>query len=167
MQTLFTQDASGSYSPAADDVVVAAALRITSKAVRRYSSPLINPRAVREYLVLLLAGLEYEIFAALFLDVRNRVIKFDELFRGTLAEAAVYPREVVKAALKYNAAAVIFVHNHPSGETTPSYADEAITRRLKAALDLVDVRVLDHLIVGVDHVESFSERGALVAPPSR
>jgi DNA repair protein RadC len=107
-----------------------------------------------------LATYEHEVFACLMLDNRNRVIAFRELFRGTIDGASVYPREVVKQALADNAAAVIFAHNHPSGATEPSQADIAITERLKKALALIDVRVLDHLIVG-DEVTSFAERGIL------
>ena len=100
-------------------------------------------------------------FAALFLDNRHRVIRYEELFRGTIDGASVHPREVVKAALKLNAAALIFAHNHPSGVAEPSHADERLTRRLRDALGLVDIRVLDHVVIGDQQMVSFAERGLL------
>jgi DNA repair protein RadC len=124
-------------------------------------SALSNPRATREFLRMRLRDLPHEVFCCVYLDNRNRVIGFEELFRGTIDGASVHPREVVKEALSRNAAAVILVHNHPSGVAEPSQADELITRRLKEALGLVDIRVLDHLIVGDGVCESFAERGLL------
>lgn len=120
-----------------------------------------SPGAVREYLKLHFTGREYESFVAIFLDAQHRVIDVDELFRGTLTQTSVYPREVVKAALKHNAAAVIFAHNHPSGVAEPSQADRMLTDALKNALALVDVRCLDHFIVAGVEVLSFAERGLL------
>jgi len=122
---------------------------------------LTNPRSTREYLRMQLRDLPYEVFAIIYLDNRNRVIKYSELFRGTIDGATVHPREVVKEALANNAAAVILAHNHPSGVAEPSQADELITRRLKESLAVVDIRVLDHLVVGDGCVESFAERGLL------
>jgi len=122
---------------------------------------LTSPVAVREYLRLHLQALPHEVFVALFLDAQNRVIEIEELFRGTLTQTSVYPREVVKHALRHNAGAVIFAHNHPSGVAEPSRADEALTQALKQALALVDVRVLDHFIVAGSGVVSFAERGLL------
>ncbi|MES9956979.1 MAG: DNA repair protein RadC [Sedimenticola sp.] len=119
-----------------------------------------SPEDSKCYARLQLAEHEQEIFAAMFLDNRHRLIAFDRLFYGTVDGATVHPREVVKAALKHNAAAVIFAHNHPSGVAEPSQADQRITTRLKDALALVDVRVLDHLVVG-DSTVSFAERGLL------
>ncbi|MDH5516495.1 MAG: DNA repair protein RadC [Gammaproteobacteria bacterium] len=119
-----------------------------------------NPDATKHYLAAQLRTYKHEVFAGLFLDNRHRVIKFEELFSGTIDGASVYPREVVKKAMSYNAAAVIFAHNHPSGVAEPSQADKNITRRLSDALSLVDVRVLDHIIVG-DELVSFAERGYL------
>ncbi|HEY9202436.1 MAG TPA: DNA repair protein RadC [Gammaproteobacteria bacterium] len=119
-----------------------------------------SPEDTRQYLSSQLRDYPHEVFAALFLDQRHRVICFEELFRGTIDGASVYPREVVKKALQHNAAALIFAHNHPSGVAEPSQADEQITRRLIEALKLVDVRVLDHFVVG-DEVVSFAERGLL------
>ena len=120
-----------------------------------------NPRATRDYLRLQLAPRDHEVFAILFLDNRHRVIEFVPLFRGTIDGASVHPREVVKEALSRNAAAVILAHNHPSGVAEPSQADELITNRLRDALALVDVRVLDHFVVTGDAIVSFAERGLL------
>ncbi|MDQ6618442.1 MAG: DNA repair protein RadC [Pseudomonadota bacterium] len=122
---------------------------------------LTSPQAVRDYLRLALACRPYEVFVGLFLDSQNRVIGVDELFRGTLAQTSVYPREVVKAALARNAAAMIFAHNHPSGVAEPSRADELLTQALRQALALVDVRTLDHFVVAGTQVVSFAERGLL------
>jgi DNA repair protein RadC len=118
-----------------------------------------SPEAVKHYLQLHLASRPHEVFAALFLDARHRLIAFDELFRGTLTQTSVYPREVVTCALNHHAAAVVLAHNHPSGCTEPSRADESLTQTLKSALALVDVRVLDHMIVGRGHTLSMAERG--------
>jgi len=121
-----------------------------------------SPTAVRDYLRLTLSSLPHEIFVILYLDAQNRLIKSDELFRGTLTQTSVYPREVVKLSLACNAAAVILAHNHPSGVAEPSRADELITRSLKQALALVDVKVLDHFIIaGNTPPLSFAERGLL------
>jgi len=121
-----------------------------------------TPGAVRDYLRLHLAGLGHEVFFALWLDAQNRLIAAEDLFRGTLTQTSVYPREVVKKALQHNAAAVVLAHNHPSGVSEPSSADEFLTRELKQALALVDVRVLDHFIVaGQSQPLSFAERGLL------
>lgn len=120
-----------------------------------------SPDDTRRYLTVRLRDYPYEVFACLFLDNRHRIIHFEELFRGTVDGASVHPREVVKQALAHNAAAVIFAHNHPSGVAEPSRADEMITRRLKDALALVDIRVLDHVVVGDGETVSFAERGLL------
>jgi len=122
---------------------------------------LTSPEAVRDYLRLSLSPLPYEAFIALFLDSQNRLLAARELFRGTLAQTSVYPREVVKAALAENAAGVIFAHNHPSGVAEPSRADELLTASLKSALALVDIRTLDHFVVAGHRVVSFAERGLL------
>ena len=127
----------------------------------RTRSALTSPQAVRDYLRLALGGREHEVFLTLFLDAQHRVISAEELFRGTLTQTSVYPREIVKAALKANAAAVIFAHNHPSGVAEPSQADELLTRQLKEALGMVDVKVLDHFIVAGRATLSFAERGLL------
>jgi DNA repair protein RadC len=116
---------------------------------------------VRDYLRLTLGQRPYEVFVAIFLDAQNRLIAANELFRGTLTQTSEYPREVVKAALAHNAAALVFAHNHPSGIAEPSHADEILTRSLKQALALVEVKVLDHFIVGGSQAMSFAERGLL------
>ncbi len=120
-----------------------------------------SPQAVKQYLQLLLGGKAYESFAVLFLDVKNRLIACEELFRGTLTHTSVYPREIVKVALTHNAASVILAHNHPSGTPEPSAADHTLTQALKQALGLIDVRVLDHFVVAGKHVYSFTEHGQL------
>ena len=120
-----------------------------------------SPQAVRDYLRLKLQGRPHEVFVAVFLDAQNRVLAVEELFRGTLTQTSVFPREIVKRALHFNAAAVIFAHNHPSGVAEPSRADEALTQTLKHTLALVDVKVLDHFVVGGDAAMSFAERGLL------
>ena len=122
---------------------------------------LTSPGAVRDYLRLALGGRPHEVFVCIWLDAQHRVAKCEELFRGTLTQTSVYPREIVKAALATNAAAVIFAHNHPSGVAQPSQADELLTRNLKEALALVDVKVLDHFIVAGPQAISFAERGLL------
>jgi len=127
----------------------------------RACDALASPQAVRDYLRLVLAARPYEVFVGLFLDSQNRLLAADELFRGTLAQTSVYPREVVKAALARNAAAMIFAHNHPSGVAEPSRADELLTQALKQALALVDVRTLDHFVVAGGRLTSFAERGLL------
>jgi DNA repair protein RadC len=120
-----------------------------------------SPEAVKNYLQLHLARKPHEVFAALFLDAQNRLIAMEELFRGTLTQTSVYPREVVVKALHHHAASVVLAHNHPSGTVQPSRADEALTQALKAALSLVDVRVLDHVIVTQGEALSMAEKGLL------
>ncbi len=136
-----------------------AARSLTEQLTSRES--LTSPGAVRDLLRLKLAGLPHEVFVCIHLDAQHRVISIEEMFRGTLTQTSVYPREVVKASLKANAAAVIFAHNHPSGVAQPSQADELLTRNLKDALSLVDVKVLDHFIVAGTQAISFAERGLL------
>jgi len=116
---------------------------------------------VRDFLRLQLQNRPVEVFVGLFLDAQNRVIEVEELFSGTLTQTSVFPREVVRRALHHNAAGVIFAHNHPSGVAEPSHADETLTQALKQALALVDVRVLDHFIIGRSAALSFAERGLL------
>lgn len=148
--------------PLNDDSIIETALKILEKRLTYniYAPVLTSPEDSKNFVKLKLSEYEHEVFACLFLDNRHRVISFDELFRGTIDGASVYPREVVKAALGHNAAAVIFAHNHPSGNAEPSQADKQITTRLKDALSLIDVRVLDHLVVGSEII-SFAERGFL------
>jgi DNA repair protein RadC len=140
--------------------VIAAALAVLEQRAR-FGSALTSPGAVRDYLKLSLAAREHEVFVAIWLDAQHRVISIQEMFRGTLTQTAVYPRECVKAALAANAAAVIFAHNHPSGAAQPSQADELLTRNLKEALALVEVRTLDHIIVAGAQSISFAERGLI------
>lgn len=120
-----------------------------------------TPALVKQFLKLQLGGREHEVFAVMFLDAQSRLIKLEEMFRGTLTQTSVYPREVVKRAIALHASAVILAHNHPSGATDPSKADEALTQTLTQALKLIDVRVLDHVVVGVAEAFSFAERGLL------
>jgi len=120
-----------------------------------------SPQAVYDYLTIQLRGLQQEVFMVLYLDSQNRLIKDETLFYGTINAASVYPREVVKAALKNNAAALILAHNHPSGIAEPSQADKLITQKLQQALQLVDINVLDHIVVGADNCISFAERGLI------
>jgi len=149
---------------AAKAAQLAAVLELARRALReelRAGSALITPGAVRDYLRLALGGRAHEVFVCLFMDAQHRVISAEELFRGTLTQTSVYPREVVKSALAANAAAVIFAHNHPSGVAQPSRADELLTSQLREALALVDVKVLDHFIVAGNQALSFAERGLL------
>lgn len=125
----------------------------------KLADALSNPSAVRDYLRITLARLPHEVFVAVFLTAQNRVIAVDELFRGTLTQTSVYPREVVKRALAHNAASVILAHNHPSGDATPSQADRILTNTLAEALAMIDVRVLDHFIVAPGASLSFAEQG--------
>jgi DNA repair protein RadC len=141
-----------------------AALELARRSLKdelRSASALTSPGAVRDYLRLAIADREHEVFVCLWLDAQHRVLHFEELFRGTLTQTSVYPREIVKAGLRANAAAVIFAHNHPSGAAQPSQADELLTRNLKDALALVDVKVLDHFVVAGNQTLSFAERGLL------
>lgn len=144
-----------------DDEIIQMALAVLVHRFDLKRTALNSPRAVKDYLALALAEKGHEVFACAFLDAQHRVIAFEELFRGTLSQTSVYPREVVKRALTHNAAAVILAHNHPSGVAEPSRADEALTSALKQALALVDVRVLDHFIVAGAQVLSFAERGLI------
>jgi DNA repair protein RadC len=157
---LLVRDAQGQYRLATGDEVLKAARQVIGRRVRRGTS-MSSPHAVRDYLRTKLAEREHEVFVALLLDSQNRLIEYIELFRGTLAQTSVYPREVVKVALSRNAAAMILAHNHPSGVAEPSRADELLTQSLKQALALVDVRVLDHFVVAGADTVSFAERGLL------
>jgi DNA repair protein RadC len=141
---------------------LAAALELARRAIGeelKAGALLTSPGAVRDYLRLAIGARQQEVFVCIWLDAQHRVIRFDEPFRGTLTQTSVYPREIVKSALEVNAAAVIFAHNHPSGAAQPSQADELLTRSLKEALALVDIKVLDHFIVAGNQAISFAERG--------
>jgi DNA repair protein RadC len=143
---------------------IAAVVELARRSLQRelHQRPLFDaPAKVRDYLRLQLGSRPHEVFAVLFLDAQHRLVRLEELFRGTLTQTSVYPREVVKRALELGAAAVVLAHNHPSGAAEPSRADEYLTQTLKSALLLVDVRVLDHFVVGQAEVVSFAERGLL------
>lgn len=174
-QSPAVSDASAAYVAACDtpasppcDALVSRKLSIAREILlrdltaRMKSSPVLgSPAAVRDWLKLHCAHAEHEVFILLHLDVRNHLIEAEEIFRGTLTQTSVYPREVVKSALAHNAAAVILAHNHPSGNPEPSQADCLLTRQLASALSLVDVRVVDHFVVAGDGILSFAERGLL------
>ncbi len=150
------------YAPAS---IISAAKELVMRALSEdlTQNPIIlnNPVQVKEYLKLLLGGRQQEVFVVLFLDTQHRLIAAEALFHGTLTQTSVYPREVVKRALMHNAAAVMLAHNHPSGMSEPSQADRLLTDALKQALALVDVRVLDHFIIGDESVLSFAEKGLI------
>jgi DNA repair protein RadC len=131
------------------------------EATLKRGDALTNPLTTQRYLIARLRAYPFEVFSCLFLDNRHRVLAFEELFQGTIDSASVHPREVVKRALAHNAAAIILAHNHPSGAAEPSRADEMITQRLKEALALVDIRVLDHIVIGDGETLSFAERGLI------
>ena len=159
---LYTADALTTigYREASFEEIMTAARKALAAKVRK-GAALTSPSVTRDYLMTRLAEREYEVFCVIHLDNRHRVIEIQELFRGTVDGASVYPREVVKEALDHNASAVILAHNHPSSVCEPSHADRMITTRLREALAMVDIRVLDHFIVGGPDVLSFSERGLL------
>ena len=140
---------------------IATALRAMERVMRRSGPIMSSPRVARDFLTLQLAARDHEVFAVVYLDARNRMIAYEEPFRGTLTQTAVYPREIVKAALLHGAAAVLFAHNHPSGNPEPSAADRTLTQTLKTALATVDVNVLDHIIVAGASTYSFAERGLI------
>ena len=157
---LLVCDGAGQYRPASAEEVLQQARRVLSQRVRR-GATMSSPQAVKDYLRLQIGVLEHEVFTVIFLDAQHRLIALKEMFRGTVSQTSVYPREVVKESLALNAAAVILAHNHPSGAAHPSRADEFLTQTLRAALLLVDVRVLDHLVVAGADVSSFAELGLL------
>ncbi len=160
---LYVQDAEGNYQlnrPARAEEIVELAESILRERVNR-GAPLADPSAVQRWLVARLSQCPHEVFCVLFLDNRHRVIAFEELFRGTLDGCSVHPREVVKRCLHWNCAAVLYAHNHPSGIAEPSDADRRLTQRLKDALNLLDIRTLDHFVIGGIEAVSFAERGWL------
>jgi len=163
MVALTLNEATGTYTsrePITSDDILLAARGILDARLRTPQREVFqDPASVRDFLLLHLAHRQREVFACLFLDNRHRLISYEELFFGTIDGASVHPREVVRVALRHNAAAVILAHNHPSGVPEPSAADQRITDRLKEALALIDVRVLDHFIVGGTDSVSFAERG--------
>ncbi|HGL4548737.1 TPA: DNA repair protein RadC [Klebsiella aerogenes] len=147
--------------PSADQLTVREALTLLERQLREPGASFTSSSSVRDWLRLQLATLEREEFTALFLDNQHRLIAHETLFTGTINHTQVHPREVVKASLKYNAAAILVAHCHPSGHAEPSDSDRRITKRLKQALDLVDIRLLDHLVVGGMEIVSLAERGWL------
>jgi len=157
---LLVRDVAGDYRQVDADEVLLAARQVLLARVRG-SDVLASPQAVRDFLRVKLGTLEHEVFAVVHLDTQNRVIEYVEMFRGTVSQTSVYPREVVREAMMRNSAAMLLVHNHPSGSTQPSRADEFLTHTLKQALALVDVRVLDHLIVAGNTTLSMAERGLM------
>jgi DNA repair protein RadC len=156
---LYVRETGRRYRPATTDEIKAASGAIGYRAI--VGNTLSSPRVVREFLSERFAGLDYEVFGAILLDNRHRVLAVEEVFRGTLDGASVHPRDMVRLVLDRGAAAVVLFHNHPSGIAEPSQADEMITGRLRDALALIDVRVLDHVIVGAGTPVSFAERGLL------
>jgi DNA repair protein RadC len=159
MTTLYVREGEG-FRAAPPQVVLERAQHLIAQRFRAGSPVFNGSERVREFLQIRLGGLDYEVFAVLFLSTRLRLIEYVELFRGTVDGAAVHSREVVKEALARNAAAVILAHNHPSGDPSPSETDREITSRLEEALSLVDIRVLDHLVIG-ETITSFAEQGFL------
>ncbi|MHB8252205.1 MAG: RadC family protein [Acidiferrobacter sp.] len=155
---LMVRDARGHYRPATPEQVLTAARAIVDQTVRRETS-FATPNVAKDYVRAKLSGLEHEVFAALFLTAQNQLIEYVELFRGTITQSMVYPREVIKEALARNAAALIIAHNHPSGRTEPSAADRQLTVQLRDTLALVDVRLLDHVLVAGNETVSFQEMG--------
>lgn len=156
-------EVAGTYlvtSPVTETDIITMAKRFARRKLAK-GRKITQPSQAFEHLQLLLQDYEHEVFSVLFLDSQHRVIRFEELFRGTIDAASVYPREVLKAALAYNAAAVILVHNHPSGDPEPSDADRHITHCLQKVLGMVDVQVIDHIVVGNEGCESFAELGYL------
>ena len=157
---MLVRDEQGRYLQATADQILDAARHAIDHKVRR-GATFTSPKAVQDYLRAKLAGFEHEVFSALFLDSQHRLIEYVEMFRGTIGQACVYPREVVKEALRLNTAAVIFSHNHPSGNPEPSREDRALTHLLTTALATIDVHVLDHIIVAGTLTLSFAEHGLL------
>lgn len=156
-----SEDAPAYTTPAmTDDQILDAAQAIAKRRLEN-NEPMLNPAATRRYLTAFLRNDDVEQFGCLWLDSQHKLLMNHILFMGTIDGASVYPREVLKAAIAHKAAAVVFYHNHPSGEPAPSMADKQITRRLQEALTLIDVRVLDHIVVGAADTVSFAERGLL------
>ena len=150
----------------AEAATVARAVGILKRRLLKNGANLSSPNAARSYLAMQYGHLQVEVFSAIWLDSQNRVLAIEEISRGTITQTSVFPREVVRSALHHNAAGVIFAHNHPSGAAEPSDSDQLLTYTLSDALDLIDVRVLDHFVVGGNTALSFAERGiSLRRPP--
>lgn len=144
-----------------EQVIVDQAMQILDRHIKIHPFAASSPDAVRRYLRIKLEQQERELFGVLFLDAQNRVIAFEEMFLGSLTECRVYPREIARAALGHNAAAVILAHNHPSGVSTPSQADIALTKALVDALSSLDIRILDHMVIGAGEISSLAEKGLM------
>lgn len=158
---LFVRDSGGFYRAASQEQIVGEAKRLLAARVVA-SEPLSDPTMVKDYLMVQLADLEHEVFGVVYMDFHNHVLGIEHLFRGTISQTAVYPREVVKACLTRNASSIICFHNHPGGRSSePSRADEMLTTALKASLALIDVRLLDHFVVCATSITSFAARGLL------
>jgi DNA repair protein RadC len=155
------QEETAAYQVESEDAIIARALAILEARVQGYEFKATSPVAVREFLTVKLGALEHEVFTVIYLNCQNEIIGHEEMFRGTLTQTSVYPREVVKAVLTRNAAAVIFAHNHPSGTLDPSRADEMLTNSLKQTLSMIDVRVLDHFIIAGGRCASMAEKGLI------
>ena len=162
MNTVKTESAAtyAATTNVAEDAIIAQAMSILESRLRTKTTAFTSPDQSKQFVRCKLQQLEHEVFSVLFLDNQNYLIEYTEMFRGTIDSASVYPREVAKVALELNAAAVIFAHNHPSGISVPSSADRNITSKLKSALELFDIRVLDHIIIG-DTTYSFAESGLI------
>lgn len=162
MNTVKTESAAtyAATTNVAEDAIIAQAMSILESRLRTKTTAFTSPDQSKQFVRCKLQQLEHEVFSVLFLDNQNYLIEYTEMFRGTIDSASVYPREVAKEALELNAAAVIFAHNHPSGISVPSSADRNITHKLKSALELFDIRVLDHIIIG-DTTYSFAESGLI------
>ena len=161
LRVLYVREAPGQYRKASACEILGAATSVLETRFLGTKVTMSSPQVVKDYLTTRLAALQHEVFGVVFLDAQHGVIAVEQMFRGTLSQTSVYPREIVKASLARNAAALILWHNHPSGAAEPSRADEFLTQTLKSALALVDVRVLDHMIVAGNKVTSFAERGLL------
>ena len=158
--TGFVRETGAGYLAVSDSAVIDTALRILAQRVSK--GPLMSsPRVVKDFLRLRFADLQHEVFCVLYLDKRQRLIACEDLFRGTIDGASVFPREIVKAALRHNAASCVCAHNHPSNNPQPSQADELITTRIKAALEILDLRLLDHIVVSACETISFAEKGLI------
>ena len=157
---LFVQLPNGDFSQASGEHIISEALSVLDEKIKRQCN-IGSTDDAKALVALRLGALRHEVFAVIFLDSQNRIIDYREMFRGTLTQASVYPREIVRESLELNAAALIVAHNHPSGVTEPSAADQSLTRVIKSTMALVDVRLLDHLIVGAGRVFSFAEAGMI------
>lgn len=158
---LYVREASGSYRVALNSEVVAAARSAVDAMIPADLELMNHPQLVRDFLSAKLGGVGHEVFSVMYLNSQHHLISYIEMFRGTLNQTSVYPREIVKTALRLNAASILLCHCHPSGNPTPSAADMAVTRQIRSALELVDIRLLDHIIVGGNATLSMAEKGLM------